>query len=136
MTNWVGATPRKSDAQVAKSYLNAEELEALNAIVTAYLEFARVQALSRKPMMMADWITKLDDFLKLGERDILIHAGRITHEQAIEFAGQQFEQYRLQKINQTSAVERDFDEAARNIKMIEQGRKKKVQRKVDGKKKP
>jgi len=129
MTNWVGAKPRKSDAQVAKSYLNAEELQALNAIVTAYLEFARVQALNRKPMTMAEWIAKLDDFLKLGERDILTHAGRITHKQAIAFAGQQFEQYRLTQINQPSAVERDFEEVARNVKMIEQGRKKPASKK-------
>ncbi len=122
MTNWVGARPRKSDALVAKSYLDATELEALNAIVTAYLEFARVQALNRKPMTMAEWIAKLDDFLKLGERDILTHAGRISHEQAVEFAGRQFEQYRLKQINQPSTVERDFEEAARNVKIIEQGR--------------
>ena len=48
MTNWLGATPSKSEAVVAKNYLTAEELEALNRIVTAYLEFAELQALNRK----------------------------------------------------------------------------------------
>jgi hypothetical protein len=48
MTNWVGATPRSTDASVAKSYLQADELEALNRIVTAYLEFAELQALNRR----------------------------------------------------------------------------------------
>jgi hypothetical protein len=52
MTNWVGAAPRGSDAVVAKSYLAADELVALNRIVTAYLEFAELQALNRKPMAM------------------------------------------------------------------------------------
>lgn len=124
MTNWVGAKPRKSDAQVAKSYLNGEELEALNGIVSAYLEFARVQAMNRKAMTMGDWIAKLDDFLRLGERDILTHAGRIRHEEAIEFAGKQFEQYRQQQINQPSQVERDFEDATGSLKAIEQGRTK------------
>jgi hypothetical protein len=67
LTSWTGAEPRKADASVAKNYLGAEELDALNKIVTAYLEFAEVQALNRRPMYMADWIAKLDDFLKLSE---------------------------------------------------------------------
>ena len=124
MTNWTGTKPRKSDAVVAKSYLNDEELEALNGIVSAYLEFARVQAMNRKPMTMAEWIAKLDDFLRLSERDILTHAGRIRHDDAVEFAEKQFEQYRQQQINQPSQVERDFEEATRNLKAVEQNRKK------------
>lgn len=123
MTNWVGAKPRKTDARVAKSYLDTEELEALNGIVTAYLEFARVQAMNRKAMTMADWTAKLDDFLRLSERDILTHAGRITHERAVEFADKQFDQYRQQQINQPSQVERDFEEAIRNVKALERSRK-------------
>jgi hypothetical protein len=67
LTSWTGATPKKTDAVVAKNYLAADELEALNRIVTAYLEFAELQALGRKPMHMADWIAKLDDFLRLSE---------------------------------------------------------------------
>lgn len=124
MINWAGATPRKSDAQVAKSYLSADELEALNAIVSAYLEFARVQAMNRKAMTMADWIAKLDDFLRLSERDVLTHAGRVRHEQAIEFANQQFDLYRTQQSNQPSQVERDFEQATRDVKTIEQSRNK------------
>src|SRR5262249_32259970 len=55
LTSWVGDIPRKSDATIAKNYLGAEELEALNRIVNAYLEFAELQAMNRKPMYMADW---------------------------------------------------------------------------------
>ena len=62
MTSWDGASPKKTDAVVAKNYLNAEELDALNRVVAAYLEFAELQALTRKPMSMAAWIAKLDDF--------------------------------------------------------------------------
>ena len=72
---WSGSVPRKSDVTVAKNYLAADELDALNRIVSAYLEFAELQALGRRPMHMADWIAKLDDFLRLGEREILEHAG-------------------------------------------------------------
>ena len=118
MTNWVGATPRKSDATVAKSYLQADELEALNRIVTAYLEFAELQALNRKPMAMADWVAKLDDFLRLSDREVLTHAGRITHEQAVDFAAAQFERYRLQRLNEPTPVERDFEDATRKLKAM------------------
>ena len=54
------------------------EIDALNRIVTAYLDFAELQALSRRPMYMADWIDNLDDFLRLSDRDILTHAGKIS----------------------------------------------------------
>ena len=67
------ARPREADAAVAKNNLEVEELRALNRIVNAYLEFAELQALNRRPMTMQDLIGKLDDFLRLGERDILPH---------------------------------------------------------------
>ena len=126
MTNWTGAKPRKSDAAVAKSYLQTDELEALNRIVTAYLEFAELQALNRKPMAMADWIAKLDDFLKLSDRDVLSGAGRISHEQAMTFAGEQFERYRQSRLDAPTAVERDFEEATRKLKAIAGERKSKT----------
>ncbi len=119
MTNWVGAAPRASDAVVAKSYLNAEELEALNRIVTAYLEFAELQAMNRKPMTMAAWIAKLDDFLRLSDRDVLTHAGRIGREQALEFSKAEFARYRQRTLEEPSPVERDFEEATRKLKALE-----------------
>ena len=63
-------------------YLTKDEIEALNLIVSAYLDFAELQARSHKPMHMADWIGKLDDFIRLSERDILTHAGNISHREA------------------------------------------------------
>lgn len=62
MTTWIGSRPRKVDAGVAKNYLNIEEIEALNLIVSMYLDYGELQARSRKPMYMRDWIAKLDDF--------------------------------------------------------------------------
>ncbi|WP_244667720.1 virulence RhuM family protein [Xanthomonas sp. D-109] len=119
MTNWVGAVPRASDAVVAKSYLNAEELEALNRIVTAYLEFAELQAMNRRPMTMAAWISKLDDFLRLSDREVLTHAGRIGREQALEFSKAEFARYRQRTLEEPSPVERDFEEATRRLKALE-----------------
>lgn len=60
-----GGKPTKEEAAIAKNYLRAEELEGLNRIVTAYLEFAELRALNRQPMTMRDWIAKLEDFLRL-----------------------------------------------------------------------
>ena len=126
MTNWTGSKPRKSDAATAKSYLQADELEALNRIVTAYLEFAELQAMNRKPMAMADWIAKLDNFLKLSDRDVLTGAGRIRHEQALTFANEQYERYRQSRLDAPTAVERDFEEAARKLRAIAGERKAKA----------
>jgi hypothetical protein len=107
---------------VAKNYLQAEELDVLNRIVTAYLEFAELQARNRKPMHMRDWIAKLDDFLRLSERDILTHAGKISHETAIEMAEKQYEQFRLKQLAETSPVEIAFWESIRKIEKLKPGR--------------
>jgi hypothetical protein len=86
LTTWAGSALRQNDSEIAKNYLSEEELNVLNRIVTAYLEFAELQALNRTPMYMLDWIAKLDDFLKLTGRDILTHAGQISHGQALQKA--------------------------------------------------
>lgn len=85
LTTWTNSPSgpiRKRDVAIAKNYLAHEEIESLNLIVSAYLDFAELQARSRRPMHMADWISKLDDFLRLSERDILQHAGQISHQVA------------------------------------------------------
>ena len=80
LTSWTGLKPKKADVVSAKNYLTADELDTLNRIVNMYLEFAELQAKQRKPMYMADWIVKLDDFMKLSDREILTHTGKISHE--------------------------------------------------------
>jgi hypothetical protein len=118
LTNYPGDRVKLDDAKVAKNYLNAEELEALNRIVTAYLEFAELQAMNRKPMTMADWIMKLDDFLKLSDRDILTHAGRISQDQAADHARREFEKFRATQAELLSPVEQHFREAIAKTKQI------------------
>ncbi len=115
LTNWQGGQPTKGEASIAKNYLTSEELKVLNRIVTAYLEFAELQALNRKPMTMRDWIAKLDDFLRMGERDILSHAGTISHEQALRRAELEFEKFRALQLVQPSPVEKDFEAAVKKL---------------------
>ena len=96
LTSFSGLRPRRSEVSVAKNYLNAEELEMLNRIVVAYLEFAELQARGRRSMTMAAWIKKLDDFLKLGDHAVLTHAGRVSSESAHLKAEAEYERYRQQ----------------------------------------
>ena len=125
MTNWVGAKPSKAEAVIAKNYLSPEELNVLNRIVVAYLELAEVQALNRKPMYMRDWIAKLDDFLRLSGRDILKHAGRISHEQATQKAELEFEKFHRAQLAEPSQVEKDFEAAVKGLKQLPASSRKK-----------
>lgn len=111
LTSFSGAAPRSADAAIAKNYLNAEELDTLNRIVTAYLEFAELQAKSRRPMTMVDWMGKLDDFLKLSDHDVLKHPGKITADEARIKAQSEYEAYRRQLDSLPSGVEKDMTHA-------------------------
>ena len=130
LTSWQGDRPRKSDTTFAKNYLNTEELEALNRIVTAYLEFAELQAMNRRPMYMADWISKLDDFLKLADHEILTHAGHVSHEDAQRKASSEYERFAKARAELPAPVESHFLDAIAEVKEIER-----VQRRPRGRRK-
>ncbi|MCE5293492.1 MAG: virulence RhuM family protein [Chlamydiales bacterium] len=117
MTNWDGQRIRKSEAQVAKNYLTEKELDILNRIVTMYLDFAELQAINYKAMTMSDWVNKLDDFLKLSGRDLLTHAGMISHDVAWQKAQVEFEKYRLARLNEPTEVEKHFIEVEQKLRM-------------------
>jgi len=119
LTNYSGQRIKKSDVETAKSYLEEEELDVLNRIVTMYLEFAELQAINKVPMTMQDWISKLDDFLKLSGRDLLTHAGKISHNDALQKAHTEFEKYKKQKLEEPTRVEIDFVDAEQELKQIE-----------------
>lgn len=119
LTTWTGEKPRKSDAVIAKNYLGADEIEALNRIVNAYLEFAELQATNRKPMYMADWIAKLDDFLKLSDREILLHAGTVSHDDAVERAELEYDRFASARAALPAPVEQHFDDAVKSVKRLE-----------------
>ena len=131
LTSWTGDTPKKTDVGIAKNYLNKEELETLNRIVTAYLEFAELQAMNRKPMHMSDWTAKLEDFLKLSDREILTHAGSITHTAALAKAEAEFVRFQAAQIDRPNQVERDFQQAIEQVKSID--KKRRVGTNPDGK---
>ena len=122
LTSWTGARPRQADSEIAKNYLTVEELDTLNRLVTIYLDFAELRALSRKPMYMKDWITKLDEFLQVSERDILRHAGRISHEAAVEKARAEYEKFQKLVLEVASPVERHFTEAVEQVKKLSKPR--------------
>lgn len=122
LTSWAGALIRQSDAEIAKNYLSMDEIEALNRIVNAYLEFAELQAMNRRPMSMRDWIAKLDDFLRLSDRDVLTHAGRISAEAAKEHADTEYQRWRASQALIPQPVDADFDEAIRETRLIEKER--------------
>jgi len=125
LTSWTGHKPRKGDVSIAKNYLNEEELRALNLIVSAYLDFAELQAVTRKPMYMADWIAKLDDFIRVSDREILGHAGKISHETARLKAEAEYERFRAAQDALPQPVDQHFAEAVDELKQIEAKRKKK-----------
>ncbi|MEX0683932.1 MAG: virulence RhuM family protein [Dehalococcoidia bacterium] len=123
LTTWKGETIRRDDTRVAKNYLNHDEIEALNLIVSLYLDFAELQAHSRRAMYMRDWISKLDDFLRLSERDILTHAGKVSHEDAIARADAEFDRFKNAHPPDPSPVEHHFDDALKRVKEIAPPRK-------------
>jgi hypothetical protein len=122
LTAWSGTRPRKEDVAIAKNYLALEELEGLNRIVTAYLEFAELQARNRKAMHMRDWIAKLDDFLCLTEHNILTHAGKVSHEAALAKAQAEYEKFRRSEAAKPSPVEIHFQEAIEQVKQLQAGK--------------
>ncbi|MBF0556593.1 MAG: virulence RhuM family protein [Nitrospirae bacterium] len=124
LTSWHGDKPRKDDVVIAKNYLNEKELNLLNRIVTAYLEFAELQAIEHKPMYMKDWIAKLDDFLKLSDRELLTYAGKISRDNAVAKALAEYEKFLQAHLNEPSPVERHFNEAIQEVKHIEKAVKK------------
>jgi hypothetical protein len=112
LTNWEGARIRKSDVAIAKNYLNEEELRALNNLVEQYLIFAESQAERRIAMTMSDWITKLEGFLTLNDREILQHAGTVSAELAKTHAEREFVEFR--KVEDRN-LESDFDRAVKQL---------------------
>ena len=120
LTSFKGNKPQKTDIANAKNYLSESELKELNAITSAYLDFAELQALRRKTMTMREWVNKLDDFLHMSDSEVLQNAGTISHEMALAKAGEEYSKYKKQNIDELSQVEKDFIESAKKVqKMLE-----------------
>lgn len=120
-----GGIVRKEDVSVAKNYLAEDELHTLNRIVNLYIEFAELQAQGRRPMTMRDWISKLDEFLKISGRELLDHVGTISAETAKAKAELEYERYRALADAQPRPVDTDFEQAVRQMKKQPRSRKPK-----------
>jgi len=125
LTNWRGAKVRKEDVVIAKNYLSEPELAALNNLVEQYLIFAEGQAMRRIPMRMGDWIAKLDGFLRLNDRGILTHAGKISHELALSHAEQEYDAFHGQRIAENADRPDDFEKSIQQLPAAKPKRKKK-----------
>ena len=119
LTNWSDAPNGKiikSDVLIAKNYLNEEELYSLRRIVSAYLDLAESRAIRHIPMTMEDWSNRLDEFLKLTDREILQDAGKISHKIACDKAKSEFEKYR---IIQDQIYFSDFDKYINELEKLD-----------------
>ncbi len=115
LTTWKNAPAgriRKTDVGIARNYLNENELDSLNRIVSLYLDYAENQARKGFVMYMEDWVKKLDAFLQFNEEAILKHQGKVTHEVAIKLAEQEYEKYR---VVQDQLYESDFDKEVKKV---------------------
>jgi len=117
MLSFKGGRPSQSDALVAKNYCTEEELSALNSVVSAYLEFAEMQAGRRIPMYMSEWIETLDGFLKLSKHEILTHAGKISAKTAELKAKDEYKKFKTLHLEDISNAEKDYIKALEDMKM-------------------
>lgn len=105
---------RKSDVSVAKNYLQEDEIKLLGLLVEQYLAFAETMAQQRTPMYMKDWIGRLDVILQLNGRELLTHAGKISHEMALKKSAEEFDKYQqaqklLEKEQSLNELEKDIE---------------------------
>lgn len=131
LTSWKSAKVRKGDVTVAKNYLNKDELDGLNRIVTMYLDFAEDQAMRHRQIFMRDWRKKMDAFLQLNARDILQNAGKVSKEIAEKLAIEHYETFNQYRLNQAAEQEAlaDDEELKQIEKQIEKPSKRRGKKK-------
>jgi hypothetical protein len=107
---------KKSEVSIAKNYLDENEMKLLGLLVEQYLAFAETMAQQQTPMYMKDWIDRLDSILQLNGRELLTHAGKISHQMAMEKSGEEFEKFKHQK----GEIEKEasFKELEEDIKKL------------------
>lgn len=113
------ATIKKSDVSIAKNYLNEDEIRLLGLLVEQYLAFAETMAQQQTPMYMKDWIGRLDSILQLNGRELLTHAGKISHEMAVEKSEKELEKFHIAQ--KTIEQEQSLKELEQDIKKMEKG---------------
>ena len=116
LTSWKGSKVRKADVTISKNYLNNEELDTLNRIVTMYLDYAELQARNHQQMFTRDWRKKLDAFLQFNSQEILTNAGNVTKEIADKLAIETYEKYSHIRLTENNKTEDDFEKAVKKLK--------------------
>jgi hypothetical protein len=117
LTNFKGKYITTRDISIAKNYLTENELKQLNLIVSMYLDFAELQAANGRLMKMHDWIQKLDDFLRISEKELLTNAGKISRKKAVEKAKIEYEKYRKEESKKyISDFDREMEKLLKNEK--------------------
>ena len=106
MTNFKGNYVTKDDVKIAKNYLSEIELQRLNLMVSGFLDFAELQALDEHPMTMKDWVETLDNQIVASRRLLLEGNGKISHEQAMDKAEKEYDEYRKLEL---SRLKSDYD---------------------------
>jgi len=115
LTSLRGEKVRKGDIGTAKNYLSEDELKSLSNLVEQYLVFAEGKAMRHLAMHMKDWAAKLNGFLDLNDRNILEHAGKISHKIALELAEFEYDKFNQNRILQDDKSYSDFDKAVKQI---------------------
>ena len=108
MTSFKGKRPTLTEAKIVKNYLNEDELDTLNHLVSAYLDLAELQALRRKPMYMKDWIARLDDYLHMTDSEVLQNAGKVSHALAEQKAKEEYQKFKQMQSMELTPVEEAF----------------------------
>lgn len=107
---------KKTDISIAKNYLKEDEIKLLGLLVEQYLAFAETMAQQRIPMYMADWIQRLDVILQLNGRELLTHAGKISHDRALKKSNEEFQKYKIAQ--QVIEKEQSLKEIEEDIKRL------------------
>ena len=127
LNTWKGSRVRKADVTIAKNYLNADESTELNRLTTMFLDFAEDRASRRQQITMADWIDQTDRFLTFNEREVLRHAGRISHDRMESLLHQQFDTFDTRRrAEELAGSEQD---AAADLEALTQAAKEAAQAK-------
>ena len=111
-----GVPIRKADIDIAKNYLNEDEIKLLGLLVEQYLAFAETMAQQQIPMYMKDWIERLDAIIQLNGRELLTHAGKISHQMALQKSVREYEKY--QDIQKQIQHEESLRELEQDIKQL------------------
>jgi hypothetical protein len=93
LTSFSGELPALKDIGIAKNYLTENELKILNNLVSGYFDLAEINALEHKPMYMSDYVEQLDSVLTSGNRKLLTGAGKVSHDQAMKKAKEEYRKY-------------------------------------------